>query len=334
MAAKLESSGRNANRWSLSGMNALVTGGTRGIGHAVVEELAGLGAVVHTCSRTETELNKCLLEWEAKGLRVSGSVCDVSFRHQREKVIEVVSALFNGKINILVNNAGISFRKPTVEYTAEEFSTIMSTNFESAYHLSQLAHPLLKTSGAGSIVFISSVAGVVSLGTGSPYAASKAAINQITKNLACEWAKDNIRTNAVAPWYTRTTLVDHLLADKSFLDEIISRTPLRRPGEAEEVSSLVAFLCLPAASYITGQVICVDGGMSVNVLSIKRVLALNAVFCWHLGRGGNWNEKRSRRRVLLRGERVEVIATQMAAAAVIACGGQAIISWTAPCRVN
>ncbi|GAB2212478.1 hypothetical protein Droror1_Dr00020448 [Drosera rotundifolia] len=254
----------NAKRWSLSGMNALVTGGTRGIGHAVVEELVGLGACVHTCSRSEVELEKCLKERTAKGFSVSGSVCDVSSREQRQKLMEDVDAKFDGKLHILVNNAGTNFRKPTVQYSTEEISTIMCTNFESAYHLSQIAHPLLKSSGAGSIVFVSSVAGVVSLGTGSPYAASKAALNQITKNLACEWAKDNIRANTVAPWYIRTSLVEHLLGEEEFLEKVISRTPLGRPGEADEVSSLVAFLCLPAASYITGQVICVDGGMTVN----------------------------------------------------------------------
>ncbi|GAB2288619.1 hypothetical protein Dimus_022943 [Dionaea muscipula] len=258
------SSRRNAKRWSLSGLNALVTGGSRGIGHAVVEELAGIGATVYTCSRNEAELNKCLKEWEAEGFPVTGSVCDVSSRAQREKLMEDVSAHFDGKLNILVNNAGTNLRKATVQYTAEEISTIMSTNFESAYHLCQIAHPLLKNSEAGSIVFISSVAGVVSLGTGSPYAASKAAMNQIAKNLACEWAKDNIRVNVVAPWYIRTSLAEPLLADEKFLEKVISRTPLGRPGEAEEVSSLVAYLCLPAASYITGQVICVDGGMTVN----------------------------------------------------------------------
>lgn len=140
----------------------------------------------------------------------------------------------------------------------------MATNIESAYHLCQLAHPLLKSSGVGSIVFISSVAGVLSIGTGSVYAASKAAINQLTKNLACEWAKDNIRSNCVAPWYIRTSLVEHLLNDKEFVEKVVSRTPLGRPGEAKEVSSLVAFLCMPAASYITGQVISVDGGMTVH----------------------------------------------------------------------
>uniref|UniRef100_A0A2N9FDJ5 Tropinone reductase I n=1 Tax=Fagus sylvatica TaxID=28930 RepID=A0A2N9FDJ5_FAGSY len=105
----------------------------------------------------------------------------------------------------------------------------------------------------GNIVFISSAAGVVSVGSGSIYAASKAAINQLTKNLACEWAEDNIRSNCVTPWYTRTSLVENLLANKKFLEEVISKTPIQRIAEPEEVSSLVAFLCLPAASYITGQ---------------------------------------------------------------------------------
>ncbi|KAH9610348.1 hypothetical protein KSS87_012405 [Heliosperma pusillum] len=253
-----------SKRWSLSGMTALVTGGTRGIGHAVVEELGGFGARIHLCSRNEVELNKCLEEWKIKGFDVTGSVCDVTSRDQREKLLDDVSSVFHGNLNILVNNAGTNIRKPTTEFSAEEYAKVMATNLESAYHLCQLAHPLLKNSGVGSIVFISSVAGVTHLGTGSVYGASKAAINQLTKNLACEWAKDNIRANSVSPWYIKTSLVDHLLADKSFIDKVVSRTPLSRVGEPEEVSSIVAYLCLPAASYITGQVICVDGGMSVN----------------------------------------------------------------------
>ncbi|KNA15897.1 hypothetical protein SOVF_094030 [Spinacia oleracea] len=262
--ANSQNSGTTSQRWSLSGMTALVTGGTRGIGNAVVEELGGFGAKVHLCSRNEAELNKCLDEWKAKGFEVSGSVSDVSSREQRQKLLQDVSSIFNGKLNILINNAGTNIRNSTTDVSAEEYAKIMTTNLESAYHLCQLAHPLLKDSGAGSIVFISSVAGVTSIGTGSVYAATKAAINQLTKNLACEWAKDNIRTNTVAPWYIRTSLVEHLLADKSFLDKVVSRTPLGRVGEAEEVSAMVAFLCLPAASYITGQVISVDGGMTVN----------------------------------------------------------------------
>ncbi|KAE8657601.1 Tropinone reductase-like protein [Hibiscus syriacus] len=249
-------------RWNLNGMTALVTGGTRGIGHAIVEEVAGLGAAIYTCSRNEAELNKCLKEWEGKGFLVKGSVCDASFKDQRQKLIDNVASVFNGKLNILVNNVGTNIRKPTIEYTSEEYSKLISTNFESSYHLCQLAHPLLKESGKGSIVFISSVAGLVHVGSGSIYAPTKAAINQLTKNLACEWAKDNIRTNCVAPWYIRTSLVEHLLEKKELLEKIISRTPLERVGEPEEVSSAVAFLCLPASSYITGQIISVDGGFT------------------------------------------------------------------------
>ncbi|KAJ0458417.1 putative oxidoreductase [Helianthus annuus] len=251
-------------RWSLAGKTALVTGGTRGIGYAVVEELAALGAAVHTCSRNQSELNQRLQEWSDKGFTVTGSVCDASSRTQRQELLDEVSSIFNGNLNILINNVGINIRKPTIEYTAEEYSTLMATNLESCYHFCQLAHPLLKASGVASIVFISSVGGLVHVNSGSIYGATKGAINQLAKNLACEWAKDNIRVNSVAPWYIKTSLVEHLLSNEEFLDKVVSRTPLKRPGEANEVSSLVAFLCLPAASYITGQTVTVDGGFSVN----------------------------------------------------------------------
>ncbi|XP_021620096.1 noroxomaritidine/norcraugsodine reductase isoform X1 [Manihot esculenta] len=194
-------------RWSLKGRTALVTGGTRGIGYAIVEELAGFGARVHICSRNEKELKERTEEWKSKGFDVSFSVCDLTSRAQREKLIDTVSSVFDGKLNILVNNAATVRLKNCLNYNMEDYSTITTTNLESPYHLCQLSHPLLKASGNGSIVFISSIAGEVALPMISLYAATKGAINQLTKNLACEWAQDNIRANTVSPSGTRTSVM-------------------------------------------------------------------------------------------------------------------------------
>ncbi|CAN1782064.1 Tropinone reductase homolog [Linum perenne] len=263
-------------RWCLDGMTALVTGGTRGIGHAIVEELAELGVTVHTCARTQTDIDRCVTEWQIKGYKVTASACDVLFRDQREKLIETVSSAFNGKLNILVNNSGISLPKETVGFTTKDMAMVMGTNFESAYHLSQLSHPLLKESGNGNIVNISSIASFVSFTVSSLYSSSKGntfhhkmmgsagAMNQMTRSLACEWAKDNIRVNAIAPGLINTPMLQDAKAGGELVDMLIRQTPMKRAAEANEISSWVAFLCCPAASYATGQVIVVDGGFTSN----------------------------------------------------------------------
>ncbi|XP_066337227.1 tropinone reductase homolog At2g29360-like [Miscanthus floridulus] len=154
-------SGSRQERWSLVGATALVTGGSKGIGHGVVEELAGFGARVHTCARNAAELEESRRRWAEKGLVVTVSVCDVSVPADREKLMHTVKATFDGKLDILVNNAGQVFFKPAAECTAEDYSHVMATNLESSFHLCQLAHPLLvraSVAGGGSVVHISSIA--------------------------------------------------------------------------------------------------------------------------------------------------------------------------------
>ncbi|KAG5009845.1 hypothetical protein JHK87_018360 [Glycine soja] len=166
-----------------------------------------------------------------------------------------------------INNAGTAYTKSIQDYTSEDVATLMGTNFESCFHLCQLAHPLLKASGYGRIVFISSIAGLKAFPICSVYAASKGALNQFTKNIALEWAKDNIRANTVAPellipnfwilsWYKSTYV------DKN-VETLVSQSPVSRLGEPKDISAIVAFLCLPASSYITGQIITVDGGSTI-----------------------------------------------------------------------
>ena len=248
-------------RWRLDGQAALITGASAGIGFAVARELAALGAEVLMVARDENKLAEAAAEIEDD---IDGAVArylaaDVADAEQRQEIFDWISDL-NVPLSILVNNAGVNVKKPSLELSDADFSNVLNTNVHAVFELSRLAHPFLKLHGSASIVNIGSVSGLTHVRTGPLYGLSKSAVHQLSKNLACEWASDGIRVNSVAPWYIRTRRTSEALANPDYFEEVISRTPMKRIGEPEEVAAAVAFLCLPAASYITGECIAVDGG--------------------------------------------------------------------------
>ncbi|MBL7851867.1 MAG: SDR family oxidoreductase [Cyclobacteriaceae bacterium] len=244
------------NFWTLQGKKALITGGTKGIGKAIVDEFVGLGAEVIAVAR-----DLSLAEKNPSAQYLEGDITDPTFRQQ----LLYKTKLDWGMLHVLVNNVGTNVRKKFTEYAEEEYRSLFETNLFAMTELTRAAHELLVKSGNASVINIASVAGSVDVQSGPPYGMTKAAIIQLGRHLAVEWAPV-IRVNTVSPWYIRTPLTEPVLSQPDRLERILSRTPMGRVGKPEEVAGLVAFLAMDQAGYITGQNILVDGGMTCKGL--------------------------------------------------------------------
>ena len=250
----------SSSRWRLTNKTALITGASQGIGYACAREFAELGADLILVARDEDRLAHITRELEDEfDVSIYSVSADLSDGEGRESLLDWLTDA-ERDVHLLINNVGNNRAQRVSAYSDADLAFILSTNVASAFETCRMLYPQLKQHGDARIVNVASVSGMTHVRTGVAYGMSKAALIQMTRNLACEWASDGIRVNAIAPWYIRTQRSEAALAAPEYLDEVLSRTPLGRIGEPQEVAAAIAFLCLPASSYITGTCLPVDGG--------------------------------------------------------------------------
>lgn len=247
---------------ALSGKVALVTGAGRGIGKAIALALAKAGADVCVTARTESQINQTAEEIRQMGRKALAVPADATNAAAVASVVEKTVAELGG-LQILVNNAGMEMPKTLMETSEEEYNTVMDTNVKSMFLFTKAACKHLIAQKYGKIVNVASVGAYIAAPGQAVYHASKAAVAHLTKATAMEMVRYNINVNAVAPGWIRTELIKHLLENEAMLNKYLKGIPMRRLGEPEDVAPLVAFLCSDMASYITGTVMFVEGGITI-----------------------------------------------------------------------
>ncbi|MGA2350894.1 MAG: glucose 1-dehydrogenase [Terracidiphilus sp.] len=249
--------------FDLSGRIAVVIGGTTGLGHAIALGLAEAGADVVPTSRRREQVEKVAAEIEALGRRSLRVSSDVLNRASLQVLHDAVMKEF-GKVDILVNAAGITHKGPTLEVVEADWSRVIETNLTGALRACQIFAPTMVRAGYGRIVNVASLSSFVSFHEVAAYSASKCGVASLTKSLAIELARKGVNVNAIAPGIFPTPMNGSIVQGTSRGEELILRTPMGRFGNAREVAGAVIFLASEAASFITGEVITVDGGFMAS----------------------------------------------------------------------
>lgn len=245
--------------FDLTGRSAVVIGGTSGIGRAISHGLAQAGADIVCTSRRQEQVDAAAAEIEAIGRRTIRCASDVSNRESLDALLSECVAAF-GKVDILVNSAGRTKREPTIDQNEDDWNAILETNLTGTLRACQVFGRHMIGNGYGRVINIASLSTFVSLFEVAAYSASKAAVASLTKSLAIEWAKHGVNVNAIAPGVFRTALNQKLLDETPRGQEFLARTPMGRFGNVEELAGAAVFLASDAASFVTGEVLVVDGG--------------------------------------------------------------------------
>jgi 2-dehydro-3-deoxy-D-gluconate 5-dehydrogenase len=253
-----------AGLFDLSGKVAIVTGGNGGIGLGMARGLAQAGAAIAVVGRNQTKSKDAVAELTESGARAVAIAADVT---DKTAVDGMIARVLNelGRIDILINNAGINIRKPPHEIALDEWDSVIKTNLTSAFVCSQAAHPAMKTAGGGKIINIGSMLSIFGASFAPAYAASKGGIVQFTRSCAVAWAPHNIQCNAVLPGWIDTELTQNARREIDGLhDKVLARTPAGRWGASGDFAGIAVFLSSRASDFVTGTAIPVDGGFSVQ----------------------------------------------------------------------